>query len=1196
MATSDDEVEDLPESVTNYYFVDDGEEPISFSVLPINWNPSETMQCKGRQIYLRGNADGGLDKIYKLVRAWNFDISGVKPEISVLSKDNNWIKLLKPRQSFEEKFIGKVLITVNFLSLVKKHPQWHGKHVWKTLSETFRLYENTPSSKHLIMTLIEQAVNHDESLKKSKFLMTVLERKSQKKHKADEDILVKGKSEFVVSDDDCSSDDLEDDSGDEEDGSGDENSLADEEDDEDEPFDSVCSICDEGGPLLCCEGSCMRSFHATLRAGKPSNCRSLGFTEKEVEAMPYFKCKNCQYKLHQCFSCGLLGSSDKQTGAKVFQCINATCGYFYHPHCVAKRLHGNDDAATEVEEKIRAGESFTCPLHTCFVCKQAEDKTDPKLQMAVCRRCPKAYHRKCLPRKIAFEEDEDAGVEQRAWEGLLVDRILIYCLKHQILDDLGTPSRDHIKFGDDDKVALRKKVSSLRAPSLASPALESKKKTVEDSVLDKKDDRRVTKLQKSNSSTKWLSEKKPALSNIDGSFRGEERKCLKPCQTEKLGEIETKTAVKKFVPKLGSDSERRILDLMNEASSIITLDDIIAKHEKIISSRLYKQKMDPCKVITLGKVEKSCEAVCAANKKLESSTEDAKDAKAAKGICEPQILSQLVKWKSKLRVYLAPFLIGMRYTSFGRHFTKPEKLQEIADALHWYVKDDDTIVDFCCGANDFSLFMKEKLEKRGRKCNYKNYDLFRPKKDFCFETRNWMDVQPNELPTGSKLIMGLNPPFGVKASLANQFINKALQFKPKLIILIVPPETERLDKKKIPYDLVWEDKVKLSGKSFYLPGSVNTSDKQMDDWNVVPPVLYLWSRQDWTSKHLDIAKTHHRHLLEGQRENNPQNRLDRDSSFKKRGQSSKAMEIDDNASPPQTHPTEDLKERAVDVEKQSAPKDDRPSIDKQVKATPQSNRSKKRNEKKKRQREMVRGGPVESSHDYKRRHLSPHEPRPRAYEVARHSPHPHPHVATRDYPASPPPKFESAHDEERRFSVERMTRYHSPPSNVEIGSVNYVNPHHHHPQDDIYPSERERYQHPTFGNTRSRSRSQPHAYEINEPPYIETVPAYPGPSTYRTETSGYTGRVDHVMSGSAIDKYNFGLNATNVTPRMGGAGYGHGHGPGPDMGPRPDVVPDFYPHHHHPPPPRPEYSMGFAPGPANPYYSSHTSSGGWIHD
>ena len=30
-------------------------------------------------------------------------------------------------------------------------------------------------------------------------------------------------------------------------------------------------------------------------------------------------------------------------------------------------------------------------------------------------------------------------------------------------------------------------------------------------------------------------------------------------------------------------------------------------------------------------------------------------------------------------------------------------------------------------------------------------------------------------------VMGLNPPFGVKASLANQFINKALTFKPKLM-------------------------------------------------------------------------------------------------------------------------------------------------------------------------------------------------------------------------------------------------------------------------------------------------------------------------------------------------------------------------------------------------------------------------------
>ncbi|TQE07661.1 hypothetical protein C1H46_006732 [Malus baccata] len=40
-------------------------------------------------------------------------------------------------------------------------------------------------------------------------------------------------------------------------------------------------------------------------------------------------------------------------------------------------------------------------------------------------------------------------------------------------------------------------------------------------------------------------------------------------------------------------------------------------------------------------------------------------------------------------------------------------------------------------------------------------------------------------------IMGLNPHFGVKAALANKFIDKALEFDPKLLILIVPPETQR---------------------------------------------------------------------------------------------------------------------------------------------------------------------------------------------------------------------------------------------------------------------------------------------------------------------------------------------------------------------------------------------------------------------
>lgn len=149
--------------------------------------------------------------------------------------------------------------------------------------------------------------------------------------------------------------------------------------------------------------------------------------------------------------------------------------------------------------------------------------------------------------------------------------------------------------------------------------------------------------------------------------------------------------------------------------------------------------------------------------------------------------------------------------------------------------------------------LKEALDRIDRRCSFKNYDLIHPKNDFSFEKRDWMTVGLGELPEGSKLIMGLNPPFGVRASLANQFINKALTFRPKLLVLIVPEETERLDKKIYPYDLIWEDDQLLSGKSFYLPGSVDVHDKQLEQWNWNPPPLYLWSRPDWTARHREIA-------------------------------------------------------------------------------------------------------------------------------------------------------------------------------------------------------------------------------------------------------------------------------------------------------------------------------------------------------
>jgi hypothetical protein len=83
----------------------------------------------------------------------------------------------------------------------------------------------------------------------------------------------------------------------------------------------------------------------------------------------------------------------------VFQCIYSSCGHFHHPKCIAPLLDPDaTDGTDELEKRIMAGMSFACPIHWCFRCQRMEDKTQRTLKFAVCRRCPKAYHRECLPR------------------------------------------------------------------------------------------------------------------------------------------------------------------------------------------------------------------------------------------------------------------------------------------------------------------------------------------------------------------------------------------------------------------------------------------------------------------------------------------------------------------------------------------------------------------------------------------------------------------------------------------------------------------------------------------------------------------------------------------------------------------------------------------------------------------------------
>ncbi|KAL5227641.1 hypothetical protein ABZP36_015906 [Zizania latifolia] len=853
----DDDDEPQVNVVDNYFLLDTQDQPVCISVLPFQFKATDGVpECK-KDVFLRGTADPGI-KVFRKVVAWRLGLQGKQPEISLLSAERSWISLAKPKNSYQE-VIRSILITVQMLHFLKRKPEEPEKNLWIHLRRIFDKFDVRPSeddfrNHHL---LIKQFAEKDSTLAKSQILQAFIQEKYRKKINEVGSDKVEIKVPFIADDDIEEMVDM------------DTNIESDEE--EEDLFDSICAICDNGGDLLCCDGPCMRSFHAKIGTADDSYCDTLGYTEAQVQAMKNFLCKNCEHKQHQCFICGILEPSDGPA-AMVFLCNNATCGHFYHPKCVAQQLHPkNKSKASELATKIADGFSFTCPIHWCFLCKGLEDRTQEELQFAVCRRCPKSYHRKCLPREIAFEDSENEDSITRAWE--LSKRILIYCLDHEIDTDIETPTRDHIKFPCIPNIDRPARILKKSVNVVAKKKKRSFSESVPDqlstefaglpdmALIQESDQARKTCARSSSEHFVDKPEKKKAkLLEVRAQpepymVNDTIASSTKPVKDQEellatMPSSNTRKIPQSSFPTVDNETESRVIALVEREAPYLTLNDVSRKF-KMPSTYTYSGRQID-KIIATGKLERSVQAVGAALKMLENGG-NVNDAKA---VCEPEVLKQLAKWHSKLRVYISPFIYGSRYSSFGRHFTKVEKLVEIVDKLHWYVEPGDTIVDFCCGANDFSRLMKEKLDQVQKKCHFKNYDLIQPQNSFSFERRDWMTVQPKELPEGSKLIMGLNPPFGVKAALANKFIDQALIFKPKLIILIVPKETKRLDQKKTPYDLVWEDSECLSGKAFYLPGSVDVNDKIVEGWNASAPPLYLWSHPDWTKKHMEVAVGH----------------------------------------------------------------------------------------------------------------------------------------------------------------------------------------------------------------------------------------------------------------------------------------------------------------------------------------------------
>ncbi|XP_066159908.1 protein ENHANCED DOWNY MILDEW 2 isoform X2 [Oryza sativa Japonica Group] len=443
MALFDDDDDEFPQlkDVDQYACKDSHEDLVCFSILPFWFDEEHRLLGSEKGVYIRGIDCEGRQPVYKRIEAWRVELDCEKPMISVLSSEGNWIRLLNPHPGYAEDIARSVLITIQMIHFVRKHPAKDERTLSKHLCEVFRKFFTKPPEVDDLRksySLIKYFMKMDQTLVKSKILRRPLEdtwiiiETELRKASPNESFIVSNESSTNCDDytEDGSSGSSDDNGDNYTDGNA-----------SDDGTEAVCAICDQGGILLGCKGECKRSFHPKLEDGTKSFCKTLGYTSREVEEIPIFICSNCQHKQHQCFKCGQLDSSH-ETNPKVFQCCNASCGRFYHPKCVAGLLE--PDGACGLEKRIADGMTFTCPVHWCFECKQIEDRSQTQLWLAVCRRCVRSYHKKCLPREISFKKKD---VTARVWEVPKGDpKIFIYCLDHDIDATFRTPCRDHIKF------------------------------------------------------------------------------------------------------------------------------------------------------------------------------------------------------------------------------------------------------------------------------------------------------------------------------------------------------------------------------------------------------------------------------------------------------------------------------------------------------------------------------------------------------------------------------------------------------------------------------------------------------------------------------------------------------------------------------------------------------------------------------
>lgn len=134
----------MAEVVTEYHFVDEKDEPVCFSSLPVRWNEEEIADVRKEKVFLRGKTDDGLQTIYKQVVAWKVEILGDGPQLKVLCKDKTWLKIQKPRKAYLDT-IRNILIALECLFYLKRNPLSSEKSLWVHVRKAFRFGPNFAS-------------------------------------------------------------------------------------------------------------------------------------------------------------------------------------------------------------------------------------------------------------------------------------------------------------------------------------------------------------------------------------------------------------------------------------------------------------------------------------------------------------------------------------------------------------------------------------------------------------------------------------------------------------------------------------------------------------------------------------------------------------------------------------------------------------------------------------------------------------------------------------------------------------------------------------------------------------------------------------------------------------------------------------------------------------------------------------------